>query len=155
MSVRILLDRPHAHFTNLDFITGKVLFTLPIDSTISSIVVKLEGESRSRLSGPRYPGSERPDKKKTELEVHKVSKLPRFCRSIWRAPGKRAGFVWYTNCLPFLQLLYQVLTLFPKPEVAENAPPNPSYTMLAGTYEYTFKFKVSWSCYNLLLIHVH
>lgn len=79
MSVRILLDRPHAHFTNLDFITGKVLFTLPVDSTISSIVVKLEGESRSRLSGPKYPGGERSEKKKTELEVHKVSKLPRSC----------------------------------------------------------------------------
>ncbi|KAL2222309.1 hypothetical protein M432DRAFT_218375 [Thermoascus aurantiacus ATCC 26904] len=70
MTARIHLDRPHAHFTNLDFITGKVIVQLHSDTAISGIQVKLEGESRTRLAGPRY--SDRPDKKKTELEVHKL-----------------------------------------------------------------------------------
>ena len=73
MSVRIQLDRPHAHFTNLDYITGRVIFSLTTDETISAIVVKVEGESRTRLAGPRSPYNDRPDKSKIENEVHKVS----------------------------------------------------------------------------------
>ncbi|KAL1958833.1 hypothetical protein VTO42DRAFT_3670 [Malbranchea cinnamomea] len=72
MSVRVLLDKPYTHFTNLDFITGRVLLTLPTETPISSIVVKLEGESRTRLAGPKYPHGERPEKKRTEIEVHKL-----------------------------------------------------------------------------------
>lgn len=72
MTARIHLDRPHAYFTNLDFITGKVIVQLATDTSISAIQVKLEGESRTRLAGPRFQGDVRPDKKKTELEVHKV-----------------------------------------------------------------------------------
>lgn len=72
MSVRIQLDQHNGpYYTNLDFISGRVLLTLPSDATISAINVKLEGESRSRLSGPRDP-NERREKVKTELEVHKV-----------------------------------------------------------------------------------
>ena len=73
MAVRIQLDRPYSHFTNLDHITGKVIFTLITDETISAIVVKLEGESRTRLAGPRSVFNDRPDRSKTEIEVHKVS----------------------------------------------------------------------------------
>jgi hypothetical protein len=72
MAVRIQLDEPHAHFTNLDFITGKAILSLGLDTPISFIVVKLEGESRSRLAAPKYPHNERSDKKRTEMEVHKV-----------------------------------------------------------------------------------
>lgn len=72
MSVKVLLDKPHAHFTNLDFITGRVVLTLGVETPITSIVVKLEGESRTRLAGPKYPHGERPDKKRTEIESHKV-----------------------------------------------------------------------------------
>ncbi|KAN0082023.1 hypothetical protein V8E54_003321 [Elaphomyces granulatus] len=72
MSARIDLDRPHAHFTNLDFLTGKVIVQLNSATSISSINVKLEGESRTRLAGPRFPGSDRQDKKKIELEIHKI-----------------------------------------------------------------------------------
>ncbi len=76
MPVRVLLDRPHAHFTNLDFVTGRVLLSLASDETVSSIVVKLEGESNTRLIGSRPDFKAEPNeapKKKTELEVHKVS----------------------------------------------------------------------------------
>lgn len=72
MSAVINLDRPHAYFTNLDYITGKVVVEFGTDTPVSGIQVKLEGESRTRLAGPRYPGDTRSDKKKTELEVHKV-----------------------------------------------------------------------------------
>ncbi|KAI9817260.1 MAG: hypothetical protein M1827_001373 [Pycnora praestabilis] len=72
MSVRVQLDRPHAHFTNLDFITGRVILYLQNDQTVTNIVVKLEGESKTRLSGPRSVYDNRPDRRNTELEIHKV-----------------------------------------------------------------------------------
>lgn len=76
MSVSIVLDRPHAHFTNLDFITGRVVLNIQSNENISAIAVKLEGESRTHLAvdsqlhepaaGPRARNFE-------EVEVHKVS----------------------------------------------------------------------------------
>lgn len=73
MSASIHLDRPQPHFTNLDILTGKVQVHLPSETTIGAIQVKLEGESRTRLSGPRPGYPDYSDKKRTELEVHKVS----------------------------------------------------------------------------------
>ena len=77
MAVWIQLDRPHAHFTNLDFITGKVILRLNVNESISSIVVKLEGESKTRLGSDYVPGGygqyDRFERGRTELEVHKVS----------------------------------------------------------------------------------
>lgn len=55
MSVRIQLDKPHAHFTNLDFITGRVILSILNHETISAILVKLEGESRTRLADNQLP----------------------------------------------------------------------------------------------------
>ncbi|KAL5334842.1 hypothetical protein BJX70DRAFT_376829 [Aspergillus crustosus] len=72
MSVAIHLDRAHTHFTNLDFISGKIVLTLSSEASIAGIQVKLEAESRTRLAGPRYPNDERSEKKRTELEVHKL-----------------------------------------------------------------------------------
>ena len=80
MSVHIQLDRPHAHFTNLDFITGRVLLRISYSETIAAIVVKLEGESKTRLVAPapewEYQGSTMfpREQGRAELEVHKVSK---------------------------------------------------------------------------------
>ncbi|RMZ78321.1 hypothetical protein DV738_g3950, partial [Chaetothyriales sp. CBS 135597] len=69
MSVRIHLDQdPSVPYTNLDFISGRVSLALSSDATISAINVKLEAESRTRLMPPR----ERSDKKRAELEVHKL-----------------------------------------------------------------------------------
>jgi hypothetical protein len=74
MSVRIQFDRPQVHFTNLDFLTGKVIVHLVTDAAVSAVTVKLEGESRTRLSGPKLAyNNERSDKRRTELEWHKVS----------------------------------------------------------------------------------
>ncbi|KAJ5580183.1 uncharacterized protein N7459_006168 [Penicillium hispanicum] len=72
MSATIVLDNRHTHYTNLDFLTGKVVLQLPTEAAIGGIQVKLEGESRTRLSGPRNPQNVNSDKKRTELEVHKI-----------------------------------------------------------------------------------
>lgn len=73
MSLWIQLDRSHAHFTNLDFVTGKVVLYLKYETAVSAISVKLEGESRTRLAGPRsYQGDIEDDRKRTEYEEHKV-----------------------------------------------------------------------------------
>lgn len=72
MSATLHIESPHTHFTNLDFLTGKVVVALTSETQISGIQVKLEGESRTRLSGPRNPHHEQSDKKRTEIEVHKI-----------------------------------------------------------------------------------
>lgn len=73
MSVHVQFDQPQSRcYTNLDFISGRVILVLPSDASISAVTVKLEGESRTRLAVPKFPGNERSDKKRTELEVHKV-----------------------------------------------------------------------------------
>ncbi|EGE00151.1 hypothetical protein TESG_07472 [Trichophyton tonsurans CBS 112818] len=72
MSVQVFLNRPHPFFTNLDYISGKAVLSLPTETAISSINVKLEGESRTRLAAAKYPHNERSDKKRTEIELHKV-----------------------------------------------------------------------------------
>lgn len=79
MIVSVLLDKPHAHFTNLDILTGRVILRNPSASNVSSIVVKLEGESRTRLFAATRP--ERPDRQRPVLEVHKVGS------SQYRIPG--------------------------------------------------------------------
>lgn len=70
MHVSLVLEHPHNSYTNLDFVNGKVLLRVPNPSTIANIVVKLEGESRTRLLAAVRP--DRPDKQRPVLEVHKV-----------------------------------------------------------------------------------
>ena len=78
MSVSIILDKPHAHVTNLDFVTGKVILNFPSNESISLIVVKLEGESISRvdvgLQQVHEQGIGQRGRNFGEVEVHKVSK---------------------------------------------------------------------------------
>ncbi|KAI9885114.1 MAG: hypothetical protein M1823_003082 [Watsoniomyces obsoletus] len=73
MTARVQLDRPHAHFTNLDLVTGRVILSLTSDEAVSAIIVKLEGESKTRLAGQKVVQSDglQPSKK-TEQEVHKL-----------------------------------------------------------------------------------
>lgn len=72
MSLQIKLDQQDRPFyTNLDVVTGRVILSLATDTSISAIKVKLEGESRTRLSGPKFENDPR-DRQKTNLEVHKV-----------------------------------------------------------------------------------
>ncbi|KGO53855.1 Arrestin-like, N-terminal [Penicillium expansum] len=72
MSANIVLDCRHTHYTNLDFLKGKVVLQLPTEAAIGAIQVKLECESRTRLSGPKNPQNVHSEKKRTELEVHKI-----------------------------------------------------------------------------------
>ena len=76
MQARIQLDRPHAHFTNLDHITGRVILSLTTSESVASIVVKLEGESKTRLSGPRLSANNERRSDRTEVELHKVRVRP-------------------------------------------------------------------------------
>lgn len=70
MLVSLSLEHPHQHYTNLDVIQGKVSLRVPNAATVSSVVVKLEGESRTRLMAPVR--ADRPERMRPVLEVHKV-----------------------------------------------------------------------------------
>ena len=72
LSATIVLDTQHSHYTNLDSLSGRIVLNLATEAAIAGIQVKLEGESHTRLSGPRNPQNVHSDKKRTELEVHKV-----------------------------------------------------------------------------------
>lgn len=52
MHVQIAFESPQSTWTNLDVIRGKVLLRLFGPTPLSSIVVKLEGESKTRLQVP-------------------------------------------------------------------------------------------------------
>lgn len=80
MSVTIQLDRQHPHYTNLDFIIGRVVLSIFNNETISAIVVKLEGESSTHVNISQLPQQEQlarafnsRGRRQAELEVHKVS----------------------------------------------------------------------------------
>lgn len=71
MLVSVVFDEPLPHYTNLDTITGRVLLRATSNTSVSSVVVKLEGESRTRLTPPQnlqYNNS----KPRPILEIHKV-----------------------------------------------------------------------------------
>lgn len=74
MFVSIALEHPHMHYTNLDIIQGKVSLRVPNPTNVSSIIVKLEGESRTRLLAAVRP--DRPERQKPVLEVHKILYKP-------------------------------------------------------------------------------
>jgi len=71
MFVSLILDKPHGQFTNLDVVSGRVQLRLTAPTQITTITVKLEGESRTRLLSPGRP--ELKEKPRPVLEVHKVS----------------------------------------------------------------------------------
>jgi hypothetical protein len=73
MSVRIHLDDPHAFYTNLDFISGRIILNLTREDTISAILVKLEGESKTRMAIPEDSRQRGGDTRiQYEQENHKI-----------------------------------------------------------------------------------
>ncbi|RPA85453.1 hypothetical protein BJ508DRAFT_411873 [Ascobolus immersus RN42] len=71
-NVRIILEKPSLVYTNLDVIRGRVIVDLEYEESISSITVKLEGASRSRLFIPKPETDSGLDPiHKTEVEFHK------------------------------------------------------------------------------------
>ena len=71
MAVRIRLDKNDTVYTNLDVISGKAIVSIMREEAFSTINVKLECESRTRLGAPGSQGRQR-NNHETELEVHKV-----------------------------------------------------------------------------------
>ncbi len=70
MAASIILDQAvNVAYTNLDQLSGKVVLRCPKQIEVDSILVKVEGESRTRLLSPPGPNGERP---KPQLEYHKV-----------------------------------------------------------------------------------
>ncbi|KAF8254156.1 hypothetical protein K440DRAFT_532269 [Wilcoxina mikolae CBS 423.85] len=113
MSVRIELDNStRTVFTCLDYVSGKVILNLPSDDTVSSITVKMEGISRTRLEPPRLEVlEERPrEKRRAEVEIHR--------------------------------LLYVVQTVFPSEAIRENTTSNTGFTLKGGQYEYPFRIRI-------------
>jgi len=121
MSVRIQLDNPHNFYTNLDFISGRVILSLTNDETVSAITVKLEGESRTvllRPMGPQYQAngllySRRDNRQGRAEENHKI--------------------------------LYKIETVFPNPNVGTGTASGLSYTLRAGQHEYPFRIKIPFN----------
>lgn len=77
MSVRIQFDDPHSFYTNLDFISGKIILSLTSDENVSAIMVKLEGESRTVLMRPSMQQnpqaySRRDQRQGLAMENHKI-----------------------------------------------------------------------------------
>lgn len=116
MSVRIELDHPSGTghvFTCLDYVSGKVILNIPSEETISSVTIKLEGISRTRLESPRLetPGERARDKRRAEVEIHKF--------------------------------LYIVHTVFPAPAVSAAVKDNTTgFTLKAGQYTYPFRIRI-------------
>lgn len=71
MNATVILDQGgNVAFTNLDEVSGRVVVRCTKSADVSSIVVKLEGESRTRLMSPGGgPNNERP---RPQLEYHKI-----------------------------------------------------------------------------------
>jgi hypothetical protein len=92
MIVQLRLDKPHAHFTNLDIISGRVFLRVPNTTNVSAVIVKLEGESRTRLMAPT-----RPDRQGTARPVLEVHKVRHYWTALWRQ-GLAKEAVWGTCC---------------------------------------------------------
>ncbi|KAH9900204.1 hypothetical protein F4778DRAFT_163002 [Xylariomycetidae sp. FL2044] len=90
MSIRISLDNPPVFYTNLDFISGRVILSLTRPETIGNVIVKLEGESRTALA---VPMGERDD---------------------YSVPGNSSGNVITENH----KILYRVYQVYPDDGVA-------------------------------------
>lgn len=69
MIASIVLDQTHNTFTNLDVISGRVILRLESSTNVNSVVIKLEGESMTRLKPPPTGSDDNP---KPVREVHKV-----------------------------------------------------------------------------------
>jgi hypothetical protein len=72
MSVQIVFEEPRSFYSNLDFIKGRVILSLNKDETVSAILVKLEGESRSALMRPYNSNRQHRDRGGIAMENHKV-----------------------------------------------------------------------------------
>lgn len=117
MSVRIQLDDPHAFYTNLDYISGRVILSLGSDENVSAVVVKLEGESRTLLIRPmNVPNAQ-----------------------LYTQRNRRDGVAEENH-----KILYKVSQVFPN--VAQGVGTmGQAYTLRAGRHEYPFRMKIPFN----------
>lgn len=71
MIVSVYLEKQNPLYTNLDVVRGRVILKVPSSTTLAHVVVKLEGECKTRLTAPNLAG--RSERNRIVLEVHKVS----------------------------------------------------------------------------------
>ncbi|KAI0164470.1 hypothetical protein GGR52DRAFT_560002 [Hypoxylon sp. FL1284] len=112
MSIRISLDNPPEFYTNLDFISGRVILVLNRPETIGNVIVKLEGESRTALTLPG-PGGDRDE----------------LFRPRPGGPGGVGSVVTENH-----KVLYRVFQVYPDDGAA--------LPFQAGQHEFKFSFKV-------------
>ncbi|RDW62620.1 hypothetical protein BP5796_10922 [Coleophoma crateriformis] len=121
MSVRVHLDNPHTYYTNLEFISGKIILHLTKDENVSAIIVKLEGESKTVLMRPSlyqqnpslYAGGRQTQRQQLAHENHKI--------------------------------LYKSQQVFPTPDPVTGSYLGLSYTLRPGSHEYPFRFKIPFN----------
>ncbi|CAL3972765.1 hypothetical protein PZA11_004202 [Diplocarpon coronariae] len=116
MSVRIQLDDPYGFYTNLDFISGKIILSLTSDESVSAVIVKVEGESRTALLRPmNVPNpqlyAQRNRREAIATENHKI--------------------------------LYKVLQIFPT--TAQGFGTSQAYTLRSGQHVYPFRIKIPFN----------
>jgi hypothetical protein len=120
MSVRIQLDDPHAFYTNLDFISGRVILSLTSDENVSAITVKLEGESKTILMRPMGPSPN---------------------QDVYSRRDRRQGLAVENH-----KILYKVQQVFPTPKLADGSGLGMAgYTLRVGQHEYPFRFKIPFN----------
>lgn len=137
MIVQVFLDKTRGCYTNLDVVSGKVVLRVPNTSTVTSVVVKLEGESKTRLVGvpynpssPYYTGREKRQQERPLLEVHKV------CMQASRK--RRTG----SSETDHGQVLYKTQVVWPPAQVQLEVGHKGGFTLNSGQYEWPFEFKV-------------
>ena len=119
MSVHIVLDNPHTFYTNLDWISGRVILSLTSDENVSAITVKLEGESRTLLARPLNP-------------------------QVAYGPYARRD-VRQTIAMENHKILYRVNQVFPSTDPGNSTSLGLAYTLRAGKHEYPFRFKMPFN----------
>lgn len=120
MSVRIQLDNPHTFFTNLDFISGRVILHLVKDETVAAIHVKLEGEAKTVLMRPP-PG-------------------PQYPQGLYPRNSSRQGIAAENH-----KILYVVERAFPDASAGNSYASGLAYTLRAGQHEYPFRIKIPFN----------
>ncbi len=125
MSIRIALDNPPEFYTNLDFVSGRVILSLNRPEHVGNVVVKLEGESQTALGVP--PGADR-----------RGSSVP-----ITRAGGGGGNVATEAH-----KLLYKVQQVYPDERAAAATTHSgvgglsTSTLLNPGQHEFRFRFKM-------------
>lgn len=118
MSVRIQFDDPHAFYTNLDYISGKIILSLVSDENVSAVMVKLEGESRTVLMRPPMHMQQNPQ--------------------LYMRRDQRQGQLATENH----KILYKVMQVFPS---TDGSSLGAAYTLRPGQHVYPFRFKLPFN----------